>query len=68
MNSETIKKHVEEYLKKGGTIKRCAKAIAPKSTWYRDYAKYVREYKTGNAQLVGGIPGVGRITRKGGQR
>jgi hypothetical protein len=68
MNSETIKKQVEEYLKKGGTIKRCARAVSPKSTWYRDYAKYAREARTGNAQLVGGIPGVGRITRKGGQR
>ena len=68
MNSETIKKQVEEYLKKGGTIKRCAKAVSPKSTWYRDYAKYVREYRTGNAHLVESTPGVGRITRKGGQR
>jgi hypothetical protein len=68
MNSETIKKQVEEYLKKGGTIKRCAKAKSPKFTWYRDYAKYAREAKQGNVQLVESIPGVGHITRKGGQR
>ena len=68
MNSETIKKHIEEYLKRGGRITRVAKAKSPKSTWSRDWAKYTREAKQGNIQLVESVPGLGRITRKGGQR